>query len=67
MVIVPAVVNLLMWIVYLASAFGCVYFFAPRFGGWGSLDNTGKSWAVACGFVCACAMYGLVTTTVLPL
>lgn len=66
MIWVAPLVNLLLWMVYLTSAFGCIYFFFPHFGGWKSLDSTGRICAVGSAIFCLISGICLVTTTVIP-
>ena len=67
MVWVSPLVNLFFWTVYLTSAIGCVYFYLPYFGGWGTLDIGGKTIALLCAALCLVSAYGLITTTVIPI
>ena len=66
MVWVSPLTNLFFWAVYFASAIGCIYFYLPHFGGWGTLDMGGKTIALLCAALCLASFFGLVTAQVIP-
>lgn len=67
MVWVSPLVNLFFWVVCFTSAIGCVYFYFPQFGGWGTLDMGGKIIALLCAALYLISGYGLIVTTVIPI
>ena len=59
--------NLLLWIVYLVTAFGCIYFYWPTWGGWNTLNAWGKFWAIYCAIMCVASGLLLMYTTPYPI
>lgn len=61
------VLNILLWGVYLAGGLGIIYFLAPQFGGWGTLNGIGKLCAILSLIFCSTVGSILIMTTVMPL
>lgn len=58
--------NLVMWVLYLASAMTLVWGLVPWWGGWHTLNGVGKTLVLCSAVVCVVSSYNLVTTSVIP-
>lgn len=64
---IAPIINMLLWVGYLAGAIALVWGLVPAWGGWPSLDRVGKTITVVGGVLCVFCAYWLVTTSVIPL
>lgn len=68
MIIIPAFLNLILWIVYLSSAMFCASFIFPSLGGdWRELNFIGKITCIASGLCAILTALFMTNTVVLPL
>lgn len=67
MTIIPAFLNLILWVIYISSAIFCASFIFPSLGGnWKELNFIGKIACITSGLCAIITVMILVNTTVLP-